>query len=159
MKWTLAALALLATMGAPFAHAQTSEFESAALVVANPCLTSGSTPEAAPAAVAACEKLIVDLATLKAAAPDIAGHDLNVYHIVASMAHSRVASSYGRIDGVRSARVCQRSEDSWRHVSQIAPASSPAYAATIDDLVKSSTETIAKCRSEFGMPAGAPLLP
>lgn len=159
MKQAVAAVALLATTGAPVAHAQVSEFENAALAVANSCLTSGSTPEAAPAAVAACEKLIVDLATLKAAAPGLAGHDLNVYHIVASMAHSRVAASFGRIDGVRSARVCQRSEQSWTHVSQIVAASSPAYGPTIDGLFKSSTGTIAKCRSEFGAPAGAAALP
>lgn len=157
MKRSLAVLMILA--GAPVAHAQTSEFENAAVAVANACLTSGSTKEAAPAAVAACEKLLVDLETVKSAAPGIAGHDLHVYHVVASMALTRIAASYGRIDGVRSARVCQRTEDSWRHTSQIIAASSPAYAGTIDGLVRTASDTIAKCRGEFGAPAGAPALP
>lgn len=157
MKRSLAVLMILA--GAPVAHAQTSEFENAALAVANACLTSGSTKETAPTAVAACEKLLVDLETVRSAAPGIAGHDVNVYHVVASMAQSRIAASYGRIDGVRSARVCQRTEDSWRHTSQIVPASSPAYAAMIDGLVKSASDTIAKCRGEFGAPANAAALP
>lgn len=157
MKRLLVGLIALAV--APVAHAQTTEFENAAIAVANACLAGGSTPEAAPAAVTACEKLLVDLETLKSAAPAIAGHDLNVYHVVAGMALTRIASSYGRIDGVRSARVCQRTEDAWRHTSQIVPASSPAYMATIDELVKSSVSTIRLCRSEFGTPAGAPALP
>jgi hypothetical protein len=79
-------LALLVLAAAPAAQAQAqSEFERLALTVAGACLNSGSTPEEAPAAVTTCGKMLVDLDALKSAAPDIAGHDLNVYNIVRGM--------------------------------------------------------------------------
>jgi hypothetical protein len=154
-------LVMLLVFGvAPAAQAQEqTEFERYALAIAGACLNSESTPEAAPAAVTVCEKMVTDIDTLKSAVPDVAGHDLNVYHIVRGMGLSRVAASYGRIDGVRSARVCQRTEDAWRHTSQVVAASSPTYTDTIRTLVTSTTDAITKCRSEFGTPAGAPPLP
>ncbi len=160
MKTRCLALTALAAVIVLPAHAQTpTPFESQATGIATPCLQAESTPEAAPGAVTSCQKLAVDLAGLKTATPSLAGHDLNVYHVVMSMAQSRIASSYGRIDGVRSARVCQHTENAWSHVAKITPADSPSYAAMIGDLRSSSVGAIGKCRNEFGTPAGAAPLP
>jgi hypothetical protein len=153
-------LGLLVLAAAPAAQAQAqSEFERFALTVAGACLNSGSTPEEAPAAVTTCGKMLVDLDALKSAAPDIAGHDLNVYNIVRGMGLTRVAASFGRIDGVRSARVCERTEEAWTHTAMVKPAFSSQYADMIQNLVTQTAATIRTCRLEFGTPEGGWPLP
>ncbi len=153
----LAAMVPVALLVAtPVAHAQEpTAFESMATSIAAPCLNSGSTPDTAPFAIAACEQSILDLEAAKSANGPLSPHDLNVYNVVMSMAHSRVASSYGRIDRVRSARVCQRTEQAWTHASHIIAEASPAYAAMITTMVESAAGVIRTCRSEFGTPDGA----
>ncbi len=158
MKSSFMALVALLAAGALEAHAQTpapTPFEASATGLAGACLAAKPTPEGAPAAVTLCEKLIVDLNALKAASASLSPHDSNVYHLVTGMAQSRVAASFGRIDGVRSARVCQRTEQAWSHTAQVVAANSPAYASMIETLRTSTQTTIGTCRSEFGTPAGA----
>jgi hypothetical protein len=156
MKLSCTALLALAAAGALHAHAQTATpFETSATGAASACLAAPQTPEGAPAAITACEKLIVDLNALKTANTSLGPHDTNVYHIVMGMAETRVAASMGRIDGVRSARVCQRTENAWTHIAQTVAASSPGYTGMIDNLRASTQKTIGICRSEFGTPAGA----
>lgn len=151
--------ALVSASGLP-AYAQTpSQFETQATGFANPCLQITPTPETAQAAVTACDKVIVDLNALKSATPDLTGHDLNVYLVVISMAQARIGNAYGKLDGVRSARVCQRMESSWAATSQINTAMSPGYADLIKNLVDTSVSTTTKCRNEFGTPVGAAPLP
>jgi len=161
MKTLRVGLMALAVAGAVEASAQAPpSFETQATALAAGCLSAGNeTPEAASGAIAACEKLIVDLDALKQASPALGGHDLNVFLIVKAMGETRVASTYGKIDGVRSARVCDRTERGWVSVSQVNKADSPAYAAMVDRLVASSVGAIGKCRQEFGTPAGATPLP
>lgn len=156
MKSSCMALVALFAAGGLQAHAQTpTTFEASATGAASACLAAQQTPEGAPAAITACEKLIVDLDALKAGNLSLGPHDTNVYHIVMGMAETRVAASMGRIDGVRSARVCQRTEKAWTHIAQTVAASSPGYTDMIDNLRASTQKTIGICRSEFGTPAGA----
>lgn len=161
MKALRIALVALAGAGGMGASAQApSAFENQATSLAAACLAAQTTtPEAASGAIIACEKLISDLDVLKQANPSLSGHDLNVFLIVRGMGETRVASSYGNIDGVRSARVCERTERSWTLTSQVNKAQSPGYAAMIDKLVGSAIPAISKCRQEFGTPIGAAPLP
>ena len=161
MKTLRVALMAAACAGGFGASAQSpTAFETQATSLASACLSApNSTPETASAAIAPCEKLIVDIDALKQANPSLAGHDLNVFLLVKSMGETRVAGSYGAIDGVRSARVCDRTERGWTLISQVNKAQSPTYVGTIDNLVRSSISAISKCRQENGTPAGAAPLP
>ncbi|MDP3739317.1 MAG: hypothetical protein Q8R02_18150 [Hyphomonadaceae bacterium] len=156
----VALMALACACGFEASAQSPPTFETQATSLAADCLAApNATPEAASAAVVTCEKLIVDVDTLKQANPSLGGHDLNVFLIVKSMGESRVAGSYGRIDGVRSARVCDRTERSWALISQLNKTQSPGYAPMMDQLVASTIPAITKCRQENGTPAGAPSLP
>lgn len=158
LRFGLMALACAGGIGAS-AQAPTA-FETQATSMASACLSSDtSTPEAAGAAIVTCEKLIVDIDALRQANPSISGHDLNVFLVVRGMGESRVAGSYGRIDGVRSARVCDRMERNWTLTSQLNQALSPTYADLIGNLVGSAIPAVSKCRQEFGAPVGAAPLP
>jgi hypothetical protein len=161
MKTFRVCLMALAATGGFSASAQSPPtFETKATALSVSCMSAGNqTPEEASGAIAACEKLIVDLNALRQSNPALGGHDLNVFLLVKAMGEAAVASSYGKIDGVRSARVCDRTERGWMSVSQIKKAESPAYAVMVDQLVASSVGAITKCRQEFGTPAGATPLP
>jgi hypothetical protein len=152
-------LPLVMLAAAPASAQGATPFETTATTAAGPCLAIQVSPETALAVIAACDKLVGDIAVLSQANSPLSGHDLNVSSIVASMAHSRVANSYGKIDGVRSARVCQRMEMSWTESSKLDPSASPAYAPMIKDLVQGAISTVSKCRGEFGTPAGAAAVP
>jgi hypothetical protein len=159
MKALRVVLAALACAGGASAQSPTA-FETQATSLANACLSSDiSTPEAANATVATCEKLITDVEALKQANPSISGHDLNVFFVVKSFGESRIAGSYGKIDGVRSARVCDRMERNWALLSQLNKAQSPHYAGLIDQLIGSAIPAVSKCRQENGAPVGAAPLP
>ena len=161
MKLIHAGLAALALASVLPAHAQTStEFENVAMAVVGKCLELKPSATTAQSAVDTCSKVVTDMATLKQAAGTLAGHDQNVYLVVSSMAHSRVGNAYSFLDGgVRTARVCAKIEEAWGLTSQIAPAASPAYADMVNQLRTTTVSTIAKCRNEFGAPAGAAPLP
>jgi hypothetical protein len=154
----MALVALFAAAGLEARAQTTSEFEGIATTLANACM--GAVPKDNPQlAITTCDKLIVDIDTLKAAAPSLAGHDLNVYRVVVAMAQSRVGNSMGIVDGARTARVCDRVERAWDQVSKIDAAASPSYAAVIKNLTDSSVTTTRLCRTEKGTPAGAAPLP
>jgi hypothetical protein len=155
----LAPLALMLAVVAPASAQTTTPFEDAAMALVKPCFDIKPATETAAAAIAACEKVIADVAALKAQTP-VAGHDLNLYLVVNSMALSRIGHSFAYQDGNRrTARVCTKMEESWANVSQIEPSASPTYAAVIKDLRKSSISVLGKCRSENGAPPGATPLP
>lgn len=159
IRLSLAALAF-ATLGPPASAQTATPFENAAMAATASCFAITATVETAAQAIAACEKTITDMSALKAQSPAIAGHDLNVYLIVNSMAETRIGKSYASQDNnVRTARVCERMERSWALVSQLAPAASPGYVAMIGNLRDSSIAVIRKCREENGTPQGAPPLP
>jgi hypothetical protein len=159
MKALRVVLAALACAGGASAQSPTA-FETQATSMASACLSSDvSTPEAATAAVVTCEKLIVDVEALKQANPSLGGHDLNVFLVVKSFGETRVAASYGTIDSVRSARVCERMERNWALLAQLNKSLSPHYAGLIDNLVASAIPAVSKCRQENGAPAGAAPLP
>jgi hypothetical protein len=104
--------------------------------------------------------VIADITALKAQTPSVAGHDLNVYLVVNSMALSRVGNALAYQDGNRrTARVCTKMEESWANVSRIDLSASPNYAAVIKNLRNSSISVVGKCRSENGVPASAMPLP
>jgi hypothetical protein len=154
---TLAVFALGA--GVPALAQAPSTLETQMTGLAGSCLAAKVTPETAQDAVMFCDKLVADLAAFKQGTPNLMGHDLNVFHVVMAMAQSRVANSYGKLDGVRSARVCERMELSWQATSAIDPGLSPSYATMIKSLVDTSVSTTRTCRNEFGAPPGAIPLP
>jgi hypothetical protein len=151
--------AFFAWSGPPALAQTTTPFETQATSLAGACLGMNVAAETADQTIATCEKVVADIAALKLATPTLASHDLNVYYVVVSMAHSRIGSAYGAVDKVRSARVCQRVEMAWATTSKIEAGNSPAYARMIQDMVTASVSALTKCRSEFGAPAGAPALP
>ena len=57
--------------------------------------------------------------TLKQAAGDIAGHDLNMWLTLKSAASTRIGNAWSRLDGgFRTARVCTRMEEAWSYASK-----------------------------------------
>lgn len=159
MKSACVVLLLALGVGAS-AFAQTpTALENQMTGLAAGCMAFKVTPETAQSAVTSCDKLVADLEALKQSTPGLAGHDLNVFHVVMAMAQTRVANSYGKLDGVRSARVCQRMELSWRATSAVDATQSPGYATLIKGLVDSSVSTTRLCRNEFGAPVDAAPLP
>ena len=152
--------ALMLAFAAPALAQQPTPFENAAMAVVAPCTNMKVDAETAAAAVTACTPVGQNMAALKDKTPGIAGHDLNVHHIVTSMALTRIGNAYSFQDGNRrTARVCVQMELAWKEVAQVDPAASPGYAAVIKQLRDSSINVIGKCRSENGTPAGAPPLP
>jgi hypothetical protein len=159
IRLSLAALALVA-LGPPAGAQTATPFENTAMATVASCFATAVTVETAAQAITACEKTITDMSALKVQNPAITGHDLNVYLIVNSMAETRIGNSYATLDSnVRTPRVCVRMERSWALVSQLQPAASPSYVATIAKLRDSSIAVIRKCREENGTPQGAPPLP
>lgn len=158
-RYSIAAVAVVVLHGASASAQGTSTFESRATTLANSCLIAQATAEAAVTTVAACDKVVTDLAALKASTTNPSGHDSNVFSVVTAMAQTRIANTYGKVDGVRSARVCQRVELAWAETSKLDAAASPSYAAMMKDMVDASISATTKCRNEFGTPADAAPLP
>jgi hypothetical protein len=149
--------AVLAAALAPpsFAQTQQSEFERYAIIVGTPCLQSTTTPDTAADAIAKCDKAAADLVTLKAAVPDLAGYDLNVFHIVRGTMFTRLANANMQLHGAKSQQVCGSLESAWTHFSAFTPDSSPSYAGTARTMIDAAVREVKVCRDTFGTPQGA----
>lgn len=160
MMRLIVATMLAAAIAAPaVAQTQQSEFERYAIAVANPCLQSQPTPEGAADVLSKCEKASADLMTLKAPVPDVAGHDLNAFHIVRGSVFARLARSNMVLHGVNSRPVCDAMENAWTHFAAFKPADSPAYESMAKTLTDSSVAEIAACRAALGPSQAATPLP
>jgi len=70
---------------------------------------------------------------------------------------SAIAGAATRVDGARSARVCDAIERSWRTLADISPATS--YGEIINSTAERVANTVRLCRSEKGTPSWARPLP
>jgi len=96
------------------------------------------------------------LAGLIAANPVVPDYERDFLLFTKATVELSVGGAYGAIDGVRSARVCEKSEQSWATAGQI-PADSP-FSDSVRRTEQGSIDTIRLCRNEQGTPAwGRPL--
>ncbi len=160
-SWMLPAAAVVTlscATAAPASAQAATTFENAAIALSSDCFNAAPTSDA-EGAIAACSKYLGDMGGLTTRSSPLSAQDMNVDLIVRTMALSRIGRAYAHIDGVRSARVCTKMEESWGLVSRIDVAASPSYAAMIESLRASQIEVVGKCRNEQGAPAGAVPLP
>jgi hypothetical protein len=157
----LVLLAAFAVALAPAASGQAtqSEFERYAIAISNPCLQLQVTAESAADVAAKCEKTGADLMLLKSAVPDVAGHDLNVFHIVRGSVFARLARVNAILYGVKSQPVCGALESAWTHFAAFKVADSPSHEAAARQLSTSTVGEVKAGRAEFGAPDNATPLP
>lgn len=149
---SLAALALAAITPA---HAQ-QPVSTQILLAGNTCTEAQGEPATI---IATCQSTLQTLNAIILANP-ATQHDNNLYWVMASLAHTRIGSSMGAIDGARTARTCRELEESWKALNALQPDASPTdYAADMRALQAQAVAPVKLCRSEFGTPALAPALP
>lgn len=124
------------------------------------CLTANKDQTNPPADdLAACQPALAAFETIDAGIASPTPHQINVRHFYRAYVHTAIGGAYASLDKVRSSRVCNSVEASWREISQIDPAVSPAgFVSNYQTMRQSGMGTTAKCRSEKGTPPdGAPL--
>ena len=145
------------------AHAQTprTNFEQMLGIVSRWCLEAMSDAnQTAEARLSTCETGLASVERLGAAQDNPSALDRNYYNFLRSFMHTSIANSQARIDGGRTARVCDNAEKSWAAASLINPADSPEAMHKSLQTAREAAIAIARaCRAHNGPPPGAPALP
>jgi hypothetical protein len=128
---------------------------------ARPCLDAHKDTTIQPQArLAACANGLASLDAIFNGRPSPGAHEVNIYHFVRGFLSLEIGGAYVKIDAVRSARVCTQTEAAWAELAKISDSASPAgYQKNFGDMRSGIKGAVAKCRGEFGAPAGATALP
>lgn len=106
-----------------------------------------------------CQSEAAEVRAALAANPGASGHSKNIAHVGLSYIEFTIAGDYVRADKTRSARACARAEAAWEATTHIDAAASPKdWASTFAEIRGSISDTVRICRTDFGVPAGAPSL-
>ena len=150
----LLVLVMAAGLCAPAAaQDQFTESTAAANALFENCLAAA---EAGPPAwaIAECESAEQAVIDLQAQYPDALLWEKDVTWLMRAGIHMQVSGAYGDADGVRSARVCERTERWWLALGNITPGSAFDQSGNGAD-----QNLVRQCRSEHGTPSWARPLP
>ncbi|MEY4879610.1 MAG: hypothetical protein RJB62_1079 [Pseudomonadota bacterium] len=148
------ALVLAAGLATPAAaQDQFTESTAAANALFENCLAAA---EAGPPAraIAECESAERAVTDLQSRYPDALLWEKDFIWLMRAGIHMQVSGAYGDADGVRSARVCERTERWWLALGNITPGSAFDQSGNGAD-----QNLVRQCRSEHGTPSWARPLP
>lgn len=141
------------------AMAQEQPVSTRILLAGNSCTTAGDKGAGNQEVIGACYQAASTIQAIRDA-NTLNPHEMNLYHVMLSLAHTTIGSRMGAIDGARTKRTCDELEISWANLSKLVPGNSPPdYASDMFTLQQQAVQPVKLCRSEFGTPAGAPRLP
>lgn len=107
-----------------------------------------------------CEAEVTKIDTYYRGRPSPSAHERNMYLMHRGFLLLESAGAMTNQDKVRSRRVCTQTEASYLEFTRIVDAASPAsYTPSFASLRESVGKAATLCRSEFGVPEGAPPLP